>query len=52
MQGKYEPIHIPKRLSTFLGSTLCILPASTVKTGAAKREGIVIVYRPLKATNS
>jgi hypothetical protein len=35
-----KTIHIPKRLSTFLGSTLCILAASTVRTGAAKREGI------------
>lgn len=36
-----KTVHIPNRLSTFRGSTLCILPASTVRTGAAKREGIV-----------
>jgi hypothetical protein len=47
---RHVPIHIPKRLSTFLGSTLCILPASTVRTGAAKREGIaaVLLLSPLQ----
>ena len=35
-----SPDHMPKRFSTFLVSTLCILAASTVKTGAANREGM------------
>ena len=30
-----------KRFSTFLVSTLCIRPTSTVKTGASNREGMV-----------
>ena len=35
-----SPVHMPKRFSTFRVSTVCILAASTVKTGAARREGI------------
>lgn len=46
---RHPPVHIPKRLSTFLGSTLCIFPASTVRTGAGNREGIVSSRRlPLR----
>jgi len=39
-KGEVSPVHMPKRFSTFLVSTLCILAASTVKTGAANREGM------------
>jgi len=36
-----SPVHMPKRFSTFLVSTLCIFAASTVKTGAANRDGML-----------
>jgi hypothetical protein len=35
------PVHMLYRFSTLLVSILCILPASTVKTGAASRVGMV-----------
>lgn len=41
MQNKEDsPVHMPKRFSTFRVSILCILFASTVKTGAANRVGM------------
>lgn len=37
-----KTVHMLKRFSTFLVSTLCIRPTSTVKTGASNREGMVL----------
>jgi hypothetical protein len=37
-----KTVHMLKRFSTFLVSTLCIRPTSTVRTGALKPEGMII----------
>jgi hypothetical protein len=37
----YSPLHMPNRFSTFLVSTLCILPASTDSIGVSSRIGMV-----------